>query len=43
MTEFRMDAENNCFWIGNEQKGIQFAKDGVHVWENGKEVLHWVG
>lgn len=43
MTEFRMDAENECFWIGNEQNGIQFAKDGVHVWENGKEVLHWVG
>lgn len=42
MTEIRMDTENECFWIGNEQNGIQISKDCVYIWENGKVVLRWV-
>lgn len=43
MENVKKDAEDDGIWIGDTQHGIQITNDGIYVWENGKEVLHWVG
>ena len=43
MENVKTDTEDEGFWIGDKQHGMQFTNEGIYVWENGKKVLHLCG
>ena len=43
MENVKTDTEDEGFWIGDKQLGMQFTNDGIYFWENGKKVLHCCG
>ena len=41
MENVKTDKEDDGFWIGDKQHGIQFTNEGIYFWQNGEKVSHW--
>jgi hypothetical protein len=33
--ELTWKIEDDCLWLGDKQKGMQWNKDGIFFWKNG--------
>ena len=40
MENVKTGTEDDGFWIGNKQHGIQFTNEGIYFWQNGEKVSH---